>query len=297
MSAILSPYAYSEFWLPFEGAENGVVFTDYSRVVKSMTYGGNAKTNSGAFKYYGTSAYFDGSGDYIRCVNNGVAFGTLDFTIDFWIYMINGGHGSTWARVSETALYGTSGGWAIACRSSDNPAKLAFHESGSSAFHYETVSAIPNTTWTHIAICNKGGILRMYVNGVVEKTINPFSYNFTQNKLSIGSNNSGSESFYGRLQDYRIFKGIGLYDETGFTPPGKIISSLDGIVYPPIGDRLDHEISIFPRCWPTRVFTTNSSAVDGSYSFPKVPSTEYCRVALNRGSMPRNDIMSRIVVQ
>lgn len=297
MSAILSPYAYSEFWLPFEGANNGVVFTDYSRVVKTMTYGGNVNTNNGTSKFYGTSAYFDGSADYIRCVDNGCNFGTLDFTIDFWVYMINGGHGSSWARIAESAQYNTTGGWTIACTSSDNPAQIAFHGTSNGVFHYQTNEVIPNNTWTHIAICRKDSILRLFINGVVKNTVNPFTYNFNQNKLSIGSNNGGSESFYGRLQDFRIFKGLGLYGAAGFTPPGQIISSLDGIVHPPVGDRLDHEIAVFPRCWPTRVFTTKSSAIDGSYSFPKIPSTEYCRVALNRGSIPRSDIISRIVVE
>ena len=297
MTDVLSSYSLAKLWLPLSGANNGTVFTDYSLSPKTITTVGNSKTVTSNFKFYDSSAYFDGAGDCIRASNAELAFGTEDFTIEFWAYFINGGHGQTNARLAATGMSGVSGGFSLVCANDENPTRLAFQGSLSTDFNNLTASTIPNDEWVHIAVYRISGVVYLAVNGTIQINAASIPFDFVDSNLSIGANNAGTESFNGYIQDFRVHKGLSLYDANPFTPPTKIISSISGVVRPPVGDQLNHEVIIFPRCWPTKTWNTTSSAVDGTFLFSNIPSTEYCRVVLNRGSTPKNDIMSRIVVQ
>lgn len=51
--------------LPCSGADNSVVFTDYSKSPKSITVSGNTKIKANTSYFNGSAAYFDGTGDYL----------------------------------------------------------------------------------------------------------------------------------------------------------------------------------------------------------------------------------------
>jgi len=51
--------------VPFNGANNSTVFTDYSFNPKTLTAVGNAKIVTAQSKFGGSSGYFDGGGDYL----------------------------------------------------------------------------------------------------------------------------------------------------------------------------------------------------------------------------------------
>lgn len=51
----------------FQGANNSTTFTDQSSVGRTMTAFGNAKISTTQFIFGTSSAYFDGSGDYVDC--------------------------------------------------------------------------------------------------------------------------------------------------------------------------------------------------------------------------------------
>ena len=82
--------------IPMDGANNDTTFTDKSATIKgsgsakTITRYGDTKTSTAQSKYYGSSGYFDGTGDYLQVANNvDLQFGTGDFTIEGWFYVFS----------------------------------------------------------------------------------------------------------------------------------------------------------------------------------------------------------------
>ena len=75
--------------LHLDGTDNSTTdadFVDSSRAGHAVTQEGNAKLENTEKKFGDTSAYFDGSGDYLKFSDSSDwDFGTGDFTVDFWI--------------------------------------------------------------------------------------------------------------------------------------------------------------------------------------------------------------------
>lgn len=214
--------------LQFDGPHGSTSIID----VKGNTFAvyGNAHIDEEQSKFGRSSAKFDGAGDYIKdSAASGIgAFGTSDFTIEFFVYLINGGHGSIWSRILETKNYPNSGGWAVTCRSNDNPAYIRFDHSNG-AHIIESEFALPNNVFHHIAIARQGGSLRMFVNGLQQKSTVTNNENFFAPDFSSGSNINGGESFYGFVDEVRITKGVARYT-ANFTPPKiSFANSADGI--------------------------------------------------------------------
>ena len=196
---------------------------DYSPTQKAMTLAGGitCPTDVGKFGY--GSMYFNGSGASIRCSHSDFALGTGDFTIDFWIYPINGGHGNNYSRILQTQDYGTSGGITIACNSSDNPAHITMQGSASGQEDSKTSSmTIANSTWTHVEISRASGTQRTFVNGALACST-AYAYNYTKSSLSIGANSNGGEAFYGNLCELRITKGTARHTAEFTAPTSSIL--------------------------------------------------------------------------
>ncbi len=208
---------FVEFHLTMDGSNNGTSFVDTVRG-QTLTVYGNAKTVTGVKQFGTASAYFDGSGDYLLLSNKGVGhFGYDDFTIELFLSPINGGHGSAWSRIAESINYPNAGGWQLVAQSSDNPCKLRFDVSTGSGILNNTV-AIPNSTFTHVAVTRQKGVGRMFLGGIKTVEANIASQCFYANQLSIGGNIVNGESFYGHVDEFRITKGFARY-AVDFTPP------------------------------------------------------------------------------
>jgi len=169
-----------------------------------------AQIDTGYSKFGGASLMLDGAGDYIRNASDGLgAFGTDDFTIELFARLTNGGHGHKWARIAETLNYPTAGGWGIVCTNNDNPAWVRFDLSNGTPL-VQTINTVANDTWHHFAITRQGTTLRMFLNGALQDT-ETNSANFTATALTLGSNQIGTESFRGRIDEVRITKGVARY--------------------------------------------------------------------------------------
>lgn len=202
------------FLLHFNGTNGSTTFTDSCG--HTMTAVGNANISTSQSKWGGSSAYFDGSGDAVRCNHLSVAAYWTDFTIECWVYLIAGGHGNAWARIFETEAINTGGGIALVTTASDNPAKIKLHDSrtGGTDLAIQSANTIPNTTWTHLAVTRKDGVFKLWVNGVDQGsgTANT-NFSLSSTKLSIGSNNSATESFNGYIDEFRLINGHAIYTQ------------------------------------------------------------------------------------
>jgi len=188
------------------GAQNNT-FLDSSPNTYTMTRSGLA--TQGSFSPYGSnwSNYFNGSTDYLTAPSNAVfAFGTGDFTIEFWIssnktaqFFIDNRGGSASANPHIT-----TGG------ASENKLRWG-------ATNLIGATTIIDGRWHHCAVTRQSGTIKLWVDGVQDASGSDTG-NFSQQPVYIGQNSYGSGAeFGGYMSNLRIVKGTAVYTAT-FTP-------------------------------------------------------------------------------
>jgi Concanavalin A-like lectin/glucanases superfamily len=215
--------------MPFNAATG---FADVSSRNRNPGVYGNTTISTAQSKYYGSSAYFDGTGDYLAISSSSdFAFGTGNFTIETWWFPTSTTrqaiyHGSWGADYSIGIDYnGASsnlklGMWASSNGSSWN---LLNADSGGNGI---TAGTPVQNQWNHIAFVRNGSTFSMYLNGVSVGIVTGITaaVDVTASDAQVigewwypGAMNSIS----GYLQDLRVYKGLAKY--TGnFTPPDRI---------------------------------------------------------------------------
>ena len=195
--------------LHFDGANNSTVFTDsspFNQTVSVVT--GTPKISTDISKFGGSSLYLDGSSS-IKIPNNAnLNLGTGVFTIEFWFYL-------TSLPISEALFLQKFG---------SPRQQISTYPSGelSSGFLYGTLTSttvITTGAWYHVAVVREttNGVIKQYINGVHDGTLNLTGSVDNAGDLTIGSGFSGSNRITGYIDEFRIRKEA-VYT-TNFTPP------------------------------------------------------------------------------
>jgi len=210
--------------MPMNGTNASTAFIDLKGVPVNVA--GNTQISTAQSKFGGSSAYFDGSGDYLSSPNNTLFdFGNLDLTIEFWIYCE-----VAWA--SQPASCGVIGhkfsdltnGWVI-YRNGSQTSKICCRF-GSAIGDIYSNSAPSTSTWEHWAFVKSGDIYTWYKNGIADSTtINSTSANIYDSSATfyIGYSQTWSGYFKGYIDDVRITKGVARYT-SNFTIPSSYYS-------------------------------------------------------------------------
>ena len=212
--------------IPMDGANNATTFTDESANIrgsgsaKSITRNGDTKTVTAVSKFYGSSGFFDGSGDYLNLgTSSDYLFGTGDFTIEGWFYLT-----SDSTRQDLMGNYsGSTTGWGI--QTSYGVAGQIGFFCGNSILLDSAARVWSPNSWTHFAITRSGTSLKLFVNGVnTTTTTNSTDISTTSNPLFIGAITSAGSATpqlfcNGYFQDFRIYKGLEKYT-SNFIPSG-----------------------------------------------------------------------------
>ena len=156
----------------------------------------------------GGSAYFDGRGDYLNTTSSSnLAFGTGDFTVDFWIY-------ATSLPASDNNILNQN--------LANGTPQFYIDSSGKLQYRNAFVGAIltSNTTfkagqWYYCVIARSSGTSRMFINGALD-TSGADTTNWSNTAGWYVSNNSGP--FTGYMAGSRLIKGTALYTQN-FAPP------------------------------------------------------------------------------
>lgn len=193
--------------LHFDGANGSTTFTDNSPTPKTVTRNGDAQISTTQSKFGGASGYFDGTGDYLISSSSDFSFGSGDFTVEGWMYVINSD------SYRSIANFTTSSNNNTLCVINN---VLLWYDGGT---HRAESNSFAQNTWHHFAVTRLSGKIRIFVNG--EKS--NFDYtsfsNINSGSVRIGTNGfSNSFWFNGYLDDIRITKGVARYTEN-FTPP------------------------------------------------------------------------------
>ncbi len=197
--------------LHMDGANNSTTFTDHRGT--TWTASGTAKISTTRSVFGGSSGAFDGTANcYVSTAASAdFAFGTGDFTIEFWIYANN-------VTPEQALVCMRLGSASIFNNVVRIAAGLIGWSDGSSWVGGST--ALPATTWTHIAITRAGSTLRVFQGGAVVYS-GGNALNISTNRpafLGAYDNNPTALLFDGYLDDVRITKGVARYT-AAYTPP------------------------------------------------------------------------------
>lgn len=179
---------------------------------------GNAQVSTGQAKYGTTSAYFDGSGDYLvsRATPTNT-FGTGDFTVECWLYRNSattaGAIAGAWTGTASTSAWLMTQG-----NSSANNLRFGVCDGTNVTFYEPSSAVISNGTWVHLAVTRASGTLYMFAGGTLLA-----SYSNTTNisvaaPLGVAAVTDGSYASNCYIDDLRITKGYARYT-SNFTPP------------------------------------------------------------------------------
>jgi hypothetical protein len=167
---------------------------------------------------YGGSGYFNSSTDYLSETNlTPITFGTGDFTIECWSYLI-----------SRTNNYPYI--FVIAGNATSTNSRIQLFAGhvifGTTTYQVEGASLLVNAgtivynTWTHLAVVRSSNTLTLYINGVSvgSASVTGVSFGGIGTGLRVMGNGVANEYAFGYLSNFRIVKGTAVY--TGnFTPP------------------------------------------------------------------------------
>ncbi len=196
----------------FDGANGATTYTDQivSRTWTNVTGAaaldtGQKKFGTAALKLPGTSNnHVDSDADAIDW-----AFGTGDFTIEFWFRIGTLGTITLWDQ--RTAL--------------TQPRPCIFLQSGTLLYFVNNATRITGgnltaATWQHIALSRVSGSTRMFIGGTQTGSTYADSTNYTAGRVSLGTSGDspGFGTHAGAYDDIRVTKGVGRYT-SNFTPP------------------------------------------------------------------------------
>jgi len=206
--------------LLIHGDGSGSTFTDSSPGAKIVTSSGNVSQSTSISKFGGSSAYFDGSGDYLTLpTSSDFDPGTSNFTIDAWIYPT--------AASSKIAQFGNAGA---------NTAYTLYITSGQINFIAWQLggvlvtsgsTTVPINAWSHVALTRDGQYFKIYINGTLAGTSGAYSGAISTggayNSIGTGYDSNGGGYGYGGyfsgyIDDFRFSKDIKRWT-SNFTPP------------------------------------------------------------------------------
>jgi hypothetical protein len=214
-------YGQNGFYLPFKNNTSTTALGfDYSGASSSYnaTVVGNAQISTAQSKFGGSSAYFDGTGDYLTLTNKEY-LGADDFTVEFWVnttQITGGGRAFIYINGNSTNYAALR----FYTDSSVNQYGLAMSTNGTS-WAIATFSAVSATgdvgVWRHFAICRSGTSVKVYRDGVEIISSTLSGTLMTGDRTWIG-NITANHYLYGYMDDLRVYRGVCKYTAS-FTPP------------------------------------------------------------------------------
>jgi hypothetical protein len=199
--------------LHFDGTNGSTTFTDSSPNGLTVTASGDAAISTAQSKFGGASLY----ADKVVSIQSGVTV-TPPFSM-----------GSQWTVEAWVWVNGTSSYYRtmFARRYVNNGASFLVHADGTLGLYngafelYQSSLSVPVDQWVHVAWTLDGdGVLRMFVNGVMEQYSGTPSFVFND-AATVGYvpfEDSYTEAWDGYIDELRVVAGTAVYT-ANFTPP------------------------------------------------------------------------------
>lgn len=215
--------------LHFEGTNGSQSITDSSTYSVPVTVTGTTNISTASAAIGSESGLFDGNGDYLTADFGSAVIGTGDFTLEFFV-----------KRNGNTNAGASSSGILVDMRTAEPSEQIMVDLSGSTASPSyaiglyingsyrarQTSGAMNNSSYHHVAVVRKSGVIRLYVGGTQVGSNYTSSADFTASVMTIGgrfADTSGDRrSLNGNIDELRL-RLEAVYDGT-FTPPSSALS-------------------------------------------------------------------------
>lgn len=202
------------FLLSGNGAAGTAPAQESSRKRKPLRAVGGVAHSTAQVKTGTTSLYIDGTTSQLLSTHEDYALWQADFTLEAWV------HPTTFPTEWNTVIASRSNNsssvasWGLLVQ---NTGALVFYDG---TLHSSAVSKVPLNAWSHIAASRVDGVLRLYVNGVLEYTATAVTppQEYRGATLSVGSNlATGNQPFVGFINGLRLTRGVCRFTSS-FTP-------------------------------------------------------------------------------
>jgi len=197
--------------LHFNGTNGSTTFTDVTG--RSWTASGNAQISTTDTKFGTGCLLLDGTDDWADSANDaGMQFGTGDFTIEGWI--------KPTGFANFPNIFSNRDGGGLTFRITSGGVLSYFAQNAAGGVLSGSL-VVSTSVYTHAAVCRASGTTRLFLGGVLDGSFADASTLNPTGTARIGASTTpaaGGEDFNGRIDDFRITKGVARYTAT-FTPP------------------------------------------------------------------------------
>lgn len=217
------------------GLDSISVINDYSLSEQRPIASGPA-LDTAEKKFGDSSIWFDNVGDYVTIPYVDVDFDWefADHTIEFWVKPFGGswaGWESTSGRpivIGRMHITNSSVQWEFGILDSG---QLTFTYNNGAAIQLETVATVPTSGWSHCAMCNDGGTIKLFINGILELSeVIDGTPATTSDDLHIGR--GYNSVIHGWLDDIRITSGVARYTDDFTVPSAEFYDEVDVTIDP-----------------------------------------------------------------
>ena len=196
----------------------------YTATASGRPYQGTASP----FSLTGWSNYFNGSSSFAFASNAAFGFGTGDFTIETWIYLVaNGVSGGT--NILDFRATATAIPWTVYVKNTGSGNFIGAYTSvGATGVEAQSGLIVLNQ-WYHVAITRTSGTWRIFINGV-DQTLTGSGYNGdlgSSKPLTVGATVGNASALTGYISNLRLIKGTSLYT-TSFNPSTIELTAVSG---------------------------------------------------------------------
>lgn len=198
-----------------DGPNASTTFTDSSSKNHVVTPTASQIASSPSKFGTGSASVTSGNASLDVASSSDFAFGTSDFTIEFWFITATAWGSSNLPAFIETRDSSGSGNGPVLYV--DSTPQLIYYN-GSNRILGGSPSVPTLSAWTHIAICRSSGVTRLFVGGSQVGTNYADTSNYPASRLRISSSYLGANSANGYIDEIRITNGVGRYT-SNFTPP------------------------------------------------------------------------------
>lgn len=203
--------------LHFNGANGSTTFTDSSSYARTLSLFGNAQVSTAQSKFGGASGLFDGADDYATAPGSDFAFGTSDFTVEFFVRVAGASdHADQHVLQSRAA---TNNGFLFQYNRTNQ--RISFITDTGGLGNLVTANgSILDNTWYHVAATRESNTWRLFLDGALIGT-NTSSQSLTASNLYMSrrfANDGADHELNGNLDEMRITTGVARYT-AAFTPP------------------------------------------------------------------------------
>ena len=169
----------------------------------AKTLSGTASTSATQAKFGAKSIQFSGSNNVTAMNSTDFQFGTMGWTVEFWVYIDSGSSGTRYLIDMRDAS------------SSDSALSIYLDSSRNVIVQADTTtlitsgSALANSTWYHIAVdkLSGGSGTRLYINGTQSGSSYTSFYSYNSSaRFRLGSSQSTSDYFTGFIDEIRVSK-------------------------------------------------------------------------------------------